>query len=278
MPLHLIVVSIFLKTCVKHHGDHGAPANCQKEGFDQYVSRRSCLRFVNILVLLPAFQALAGCDTTSAFVGKGKRTARSVWIKFKDVTLLYLHLPKHQRQNTQMRDSRPTIKRFVIVMQDLGKLCSHRKVGKQITFGQQRMPYVNTSFAQDIRLVTRGARFSLKHRNYQAGRIRLETGKCVFPVRSEVDACWGAVLCCRVVQKRKRLQRTMQVGKRRVSGIATSIKRNSSQYSLSFKRFHENVAFYTKQDFLTQSCMPHFWSCTISLYRRSNFMYAVRRV
>ena len=59
------------------------------------VSRRSCLRFVNILVLLPAFQALAGCNTTSGFAGRGKRTARSAWSKFKDVTPLYLHLPKH---------------------------------------------------------------------------------------------------------------------------------------------------------------------------------------
>ena len=30
------------------------------------------------------------------------------------------------------------------------------------------MPHVNTSFAQDIRLVMCGARVSLKHRNYQA--------------------------------------------------------------------------------------------------------------
>ena len=59
------------------------------------------------------------------------------------------------------------------------------------------MPHVNTSFAQDIRLVMCGARFSLKHRNYQAlnsvGDGRSEE------VRSEVDACWCGVLCCRVV-------------------------------------------------------------------------------
>ena len=45
------------------------------------------------------------------------------------------------------------------------------------------MPYVNTSFAQDIRLVMCGARFSLKHRNYQAlnsagnGKMRLPSEK-----------------------------------------------------------------------------------------------------
>ena len=50
--------------------------------------------------LLPAFQALTGCDITSGFAGRGKRTAWSVWSKFKDVTLLYPHLPKHQQQHT----------------------------------------------------------------------------------------------------------------------------------------------------------------------------------
>ena len=45
------------------------------------------------------------------------------------------------------------------------------------------MPYVNRSFAQDIRLVMCGARFSLKHRNYQAlnsagnGKMRLPSEK-----------------------------------------------------------------------------------------------------
>ena len=35
---------------------------------------------------LPAFRALTGCDTTSGFAGRGKRTAWSVWNKFEDVT------------------------------------------------------------------------------------------------------------------------------------------------------------------------------------------------
>ena len=58
--------------------------------------------------LLPAFQALRGCDTTSGFAGRGKRTASSVWSKFKDVTPLYLQLPKHQQQHTQMRSFLPS--------------------------------------------------------------------------------------------------------------------------------------------------------------------------
>ena len=36
---------------------------------------------------LPAFHALTGCDTTSAFFGKGKKSAWSIWQNFPDLTL-----------------------------------------------------------------------------------------------------------------------------------------------------------------------------------------------
>lgn len=36
---------------------------------------------------LPAFHALTGCDTTSAFLGKGKKTAWSVWQSLPELTL-----------------------------------------------------------------------------------------------------------------------------------------------------------------------------------------------
>ena len=58
--------------------------------------------------LLPAFQALTGCDITSGFAGRGKRTPWSVWSKFKDFTPLYLHLPKYQQQHKQMRSFLPS--------------------------------------------------------------------------------------------------------------------------------------------------------------------------
>lgn len=36
---------------------------------------------------LPAFHALTGCDTTSAFFGKGKKTAWSAWQSLPELTL-----------------------------------------------------------------------------------------------------------------------------------------------------------------------------------------------
>lgn len=36
---------------------------------------------------LPAFHALTGCDTTSSFFGKGKKTAWAVWQSLPELTL-----------------------------------------------------------------------------------------------------------------------------------------------------------------------------------------------
>ena len=41
---------------------------------------------------LLSFHALTGCDTTSAFHEKGKKTAWNVWLNFPDVTDAFLHL------------------------------------------------------------------------------------------------------------------------------------------------------------------------------------------
>ena len=41
---------------------------------------------------LLSFHALTGCDTTSAFHEKGKKTAWNVWQSFPDVTDAFLHL------------------------------------------------------------------------------------------------------------------------------------------------------------------------------------------
>ena len=39
---------------------------------------------------LPVFHAFSGCDTTSAFNGKGKKSVWQAWQAFEDVTFVYL--------------------------------------------------------------------------------------------------------------------------------------------------------------------------------------------
>ena len=65
---------------------------------------------------LPAFHALTGCDTTSGFAGRGKRTAWSVLNKFEDVTPTLRALAR--TPTAHIDKILPTIERFVILMYD----------------------------------------------------------------------------------------------------------------------------------------------------------------
>ena len=47
---------------------------------------------------LPVFHAYSGCDTTSAFKGKSKKSAWQAWQAYKDVTDTFVHLASHPFQ------------------------------------------------------------------------------------------------------------------------------------------------------------------------------------
>jgi len=47
---------------------------------------------------LPMFHAYSGCDTTSAFNGKGKKSAWRAWQAYDDATEIFVHLAKHPFQ------------------------------------------------------------------------------------------------------------------------------------------------------------------------------------
>lgn len=44
---------------------------------------------------LPVFHSFTGCDTTSAFNGKGKKSAWQAWQAYEDVTEAFVHLALH---------------------------------------------------------------------------------------------------------------------------------------------------------------------------------------
>ena len=71
---------------------------------------------------LPMFHALTGCDTSSAFVGHGKKTAWVAWNSLPELTDALLRLvcapagiPEHSMQ---------AIERFVILMYDRTSTCT----------------------------------------------------------------------------------------------------------------------------------------------------------
>jgi hypothetical protein len=44
---------------------------------------------------LPVFHAYSGCDTTSAFIGKGKKSAWHAWQVYDDATNAFVYLANH---------------------------------------------------------------------------------------------------------------------------------------------------------------------------------------
>ena len=50
---------------------------------------------------LPVFQALTGCDTTSAFKGKGKKSAWQAWKTYTDITETFVFLASNLFETCQ---------------------------------------------------------------------------------------------------------------------------------------------------------------------------------
>ena len=55
---------------------------------------------------LPVFHALIGCDTTSAFVGKGKHSAWQAWQLYNEVTLTLAFLAEDPFQHLDVDSER----------------------------------------------------------------------------------------------------------------------------------------------------------------------------
>ena len=68
---------------------------------------------------LPIFHALTGCDTTSAFKGKGKKSAWQAWQAFKEVTETLVHLSLNPFENVHVDPIHfASIERFIVVLYD----------------------------------------------------------------------------------------------------------------------------------------------------------------
>ena len=68
---------------------------------------------------LPLFHPLTGCDTTSAFKGKGKKSAWKVWQAFKEVTETLVYLSLNPFENVHVDSIHfASIERFIVVLYD----------------------------------------------------------------------------------------------------------------------------------------------------------------
>lgn len=65
---------------------------------------------------LPLFHALTGCDTVSAFAGRGKKTARETWKAFPEVTKAFNEILQMQADVSEQANSQ--LEHFFILMYD----------------------------------------------------------------------------------------------------------------------------------------------------------------
>ena len=68
---------------------------------------------------LPVFHALTGCDTMSAFRGKGKKSTWQAWQAYEDITNTFVYLANHPFQHLYAgSDHFKKIERLTVIMYD----------------------------------------------------------------------------------------------------------------------------------------------------------------
>lgn len=84
---------------------------------------------------LPIFHAVTGCDTVSAFAGRGEKTAWAIWDTFPEVTEAFLQLatgPSDVPGNIVA-----TIERFVVLLYDRTSTCTEVNQARQKLFAKK---------------------------------------------------------------------------------------------------------------------------------------------
>jgi len=83
------------------------------------------------------FHSITGCDTMSAFVGRGKRTCWDAWNKFPEATKAFVELfhSPHISDTTLA-----TLQRFVVILYDANCSCSSVNAARGKLFAAKGKP------------------------------------------------------------------------------------------------------------------------------------------
>ena len=105
-------------------------------------------------IALPVFHAFTGCDTISAFGGRGKKTAWKTWEVFPEVTEAFEHLLLMEHDISEA--SLSLLERFVVLLydrtSDLGEVDDARKVlFTQKSRSLENIPPTQAALKQHIR-------------------------------------------------------------------------------------------------------------------------------
>ena len=102
---------------------------------------------------LPMFHALTGCDTVSAFVGHGKKTAWAAWNAFPELTNALLDLAHAPTEVSEQ--SMHAIERFVILLYDRTSTCTEVNQARKKLFAKtssvQRIPPTRAALEQHVK-------------------------------------------------------------------------------------------------------------------------------
>ena len=99
------------------------------------------------------FHALTGCDTVSAFVGHGKKTAWAAWNAFPELTNALLDLAHAPTEVSEQ--SMHAIERFVILLYDRTSTCTEVNQARKKLFAKtssvQRIPPTRAALEQHVK-------------------------------------------------------------------------------------------------------------------------------
>ena len=106
---------------------------------------------------LPVFHALSGCDTTSAFKGKGKKSAWHAWQAYNEVTETFSHLARHPFEVLNVESHHfNKLERLIVVLYDKASASHSVNETRKELFCQRntsmdRLPPTQNALLQHIR-------------------------------------------------------------------------------------------------------------------------------
>jgi hypothetical protein len=112
---------------------------------------------------LPFVHAFTGCDTVSAFVGRGKKTCWDVWKKYPEVTDTFIDL--FLVPGVISESIATDLQRFVIKLNDVNTDCDNVNVARKRLFSNKGKTTENISPTHDALMQ------HVRRAVYQAGHV-----------------------------------------------------------------------------------------------------------
>ncbi len=108
----------------------------------------------NKSMALPIFHCFTGCDTTSSFFGKGKKTAWETWKSYPEVTEAFLYMAGHphipitvEAQNFQL------LERFSVILYDKTSSLESVNEARRELFCQKNKPMETWKLFHQLRML-----------------------------------------------------------------------------------------------------------------------------